>query len=295
MEEAEITQVRRFNRTVTQRVGALRDHYLARDRPLGEARVLWEIGAAGCDVRRLRSRLDLDSGYLSRILRALEAAGLIAVGASEHDRRVRTARLTKKGIAERALLDERSDALARSMLESLTAEQRERLVLAMAEVERLLTAAQIRIAAVDPADPDAEYCRREYFAELDRRFDTGFDPLRARPADRDDLLPPAGVFLVATLRAEPVGCGGLKFHDDGWAELKRMWVAPDVRGFGIGRRLLTEFETRAAAHGSEAIRLDTNSTLKEAIAMYRSAGYREIQPFNDERYAQHWFEKRGLS
>jgi DNA-binding MarR family transcriptional regulator/N-acetylglutamate synthase-like GNAT family acetyltransferase len=294
MDPAEIARVRRFNRTVTQQVGALRDHYLARDRPLGEARVLWEIGEEGCDVRRLRARLDLDSGYLSRILRALEAARLVAVGPSDHDRRVRTARLTKKGRAERALLDERSDALAHSTLDFLTDEQRARLVSAMAEVERLLTAAQIRIAAVDPASDDAAYCLREYFAELDRRFNTGFDPTRARPADRDEMLPPAGVFLVATLRDEPIGCGGLKFHDD-WAELKRMWVAPDARGLGIGRRLLSEFETQAAVHGSHAIRLDTNSTLTEAIAMYRSSGYQEIEPFNDERYAQHWFEKRGLS
>ena len=108
------------------------------------------------------------------------------------------------------------------------------------------------------------------------------------------MLPPAGVFLVATLRDEPIGCGGLKFHDD-WAELKRMWVAPDARGLGIGRRLLTELEARAAAHGSRVVRLDTNGTLREAIAMYRSAGYVEIEPFNDERYAQHWFKKRGLS
>jgi DNA-binding MarR family transcriptional regulator/GNAT superfamily N-acetyltransferase len=292
MEARAVARVRRFNRTVTQQVGALHDHYLARDRPLAEARVLWEVGELGCDVRRLRSRLDLDSGYLSRLLRSLEAAGLLAVGASEHDRRVRTARLTKKGVAERALLDERSDALARSTLESLTREQRERLVSAMGEVERLLTAAQIRFTAVDPAGPDAQYCLREYFAELGRRFDTGFDPSHTRPADRDEMLPPAGVFLVATLRAEPVGCGALKFHRDDWAELKRMWVAPPGRGIGIGRRMLAELETRAAAHGSRVVRLDTNKALTEAIAMYRSVGYREIDAFNDERYADHWFEKR---
>lgn len=287
-----VAQVRRFNRTVTQQVGALRDHYLARDRPLGEARVLWEIGPTGCDVRRLRSRLDLDSGYLSRILRSLEAAGLIAVGASDHDRRVRTARLTKRGVRERLLLDERSDALARTLLEPLTGEQRERLVSAMAAVERLLTAAQIRIAVVDPADRDAEYCLREYFAELDRRFDTGFDPAQSRPADRDEMRAPAGVFLVATLNDEPVGSGALKFHRDDWVELKRMWVAPTARGLGIGRRVLAELEARAVAHGGKVVRLDTNSTLTEAIAMYRSAGYRQVDAFNDEPYADHWFEKK---
>src|SRR5215210_6569781 len=105
MEAATISQVRRFNRVVTQRVGALNDRFLSRDRPLGEARVLWEIGPEGCDVRALRARLDLDSGYLSRLLRRLESSGLLRVEPGAPDRRVRTARLTEAGLAERAALD----------------------------------------------------------------------------------------------------------------------------------------------------------------------------------------------
>src|SRR5438309_1989705 len=119
MVDAAVSQVRSFNRLVTQRVGALNDRYLARDRPLGEARVLWEIGREGCDVRQLRSRLGLDSGYLSHLLRSLEAAGLVSVDRNEDDRRVRTARLTPAGLVERDLLDRRSDDLARSFLEFL--------------------------------------------------------------------------------------------------------------------------------------------------------------------------------
>ena len=126
--------MRRFNRTVSQRVGALNDRYLARDRPLGESRLLWEIGEQGCEVRTLRARLDLDSGYVSRLLRSLEAGALIEVGPSEHDRRVRRARLTKHGVGERTVLDRRSDALAWSMLEPLDEAQRQRLVAAMDEV-----------------------------------------------------------------------------------------------------------------------------------------------------------------
>ena len=108
-----IARVRRFNRTVTERVGALNDRYLARDRPLGASRVLWEVGDDGTDVRALRARLGLDSGYVSRLLRGLEADGLVTVEPNEHDRRVRTARLTAEGRAERALLDRSSDELAR--------------------------------------------------------------------------------------------------------------------------------------------------------------------------------------
>jgi ribosomal protein S18 acetylase RimI-like enzyme len=91
--------------------------------------------------------------------------------------------------------------------------------------------------------------------------------------------------------AEPVGCGALKFHDDGRAELKRMWVAPTARGLGLGRRLLAELEAHAAANRVRVLRLETNRALDEAIGLYRAAGYREVPAFNDEPYAHHWFEK----
>jgi ribosomal protein S18 acetylase RimI-like enzyme len=105
------------------------------------------------------------------------------------------------------------------------------------------------------------------------------------------MTPPAGLFLVATLHAEPVGCGALKFHPGAPAEIKRMWVAPSVRGIGLGRRLLAELEACAAAHGVRVLRLETNQSLGEAIGLYRAAGYREVAPFNGEPYAHHWFEK----
>src|ERR1700716_3658261 len=120
MDRAMIAQTRRFNRIVTQRVGALNDRFLARDRSLGEARVLWEIGPEGRDVRGLRAALALDSGYLSRLLRSLGASGLIRGAPKEPDKRVRPARLPRKGLAERAVLDRRSDELAASLLEPLS-------------------------------------------------------------------------------------------------------------------------------------------------------------------------------
>jgi DNA-binding MarR family transcriptional regulator/GNAT superfamily N-acetyltransferase len=284
--------VRRFNRTVTQRVGALDDAYLSRGRPLGQARVLWEIGARGCEVRALRSRLDLDSGYLSRLLRSLSAEGLVVVDTDGADGRVRRVRLTPAGRAERAELDRRSDELATSILRPLNERQRDRLVTAMAEVERLLVASMVDVAVVDPRHPDARRCIAAYVAELERRFDNGFDPAVSRPAGDRELTPPAGLLLVATLHAEPVGCGGLKLHPDGGtAEVKRMWVSPTVRGLGLGRRLLAELETRAATLGVRTLRLDTNRALTEAIGLYRAAGYREVPPYNDEPYAHHWFEK----
>src|SRR5260370_7955403 len=171
-----------------------------------------EIGGGGRDVRSLRAQLELDSGYVSRLLRSLEAAGLVSVGAMKSDKRVRVARLTRAGLAERALLDERSDELAASLLAPLNARQRDRLVAAMVEVERLLTTAMVQVAAADPAQPQARHCMREYFAELDRRFDTGFDPSMSISADADELPPPAALILVATLPSTPVASGPPKFQ-----------------------------------------------------------------------------------
>src|SRR3954469_10576638 len=176
MDAALVGQVRSFNRTVTQRVGALSERYLSRDRPLGEARLLWEIGREGCEVRALRSRLGLDSGHASRLLRSLEADGLVRVVPSAADGRGRRAAVPAAGREEPAQLDGRSDDLAASFLTPLSASQRERLVAAMGDVERLLTAALVEIRRVDPGDLDAKACFRRYFAELDRRSDSGFDP-----------------------------------------------------------------------------------------------------------------------
>jgi GNAT superfamily N-acetyltransferase len=161
----------------------------------------------------------------------------------------------------------------------------------MAEVERLLVASTVEVAVRDPRHPDARHCLGAYFAELAGRFDRGFDPARSISAADDELTPPAGLLLVATLHAEPVGCGALKFHPGAPAELKRMWVAPTVRGLGLGRRLLAELESHASTLGARTLRLETNRTLDEAIALYRSAGYREVPAFNTEPYAHHWFEK----
>jgi DNA-binding MarR family transcriptional regulator len=291
MSDANIAQVRSFNRTVTQRIGALSDRFLARGRPLGAARMLWEIGPDGCEVRALRNRLGLDSGHASRLLRSLEDAGLVRVAPSEADRRVRVASLTRAGRAERRLLDERSDELAESMLAPLDAERRERLVDAMRTVERLLTFGAVEIRPVEPNHPDARQCFRAYFAELDSRSESGFDPAAGISAEPHELTPPAGGLLIAYLYSEPVGCGAVKHHADAPSEIKRMWVSPTARGLGVGRRLLVELERLAAESGASMTRLETNRALIEAIALYHSAGYREVPAFNDEPFADHWFEK----
>lgn len=139
--------------------------------------------------------------------------------------------------------------------------------------------------------PDAQFCLNSYFAELAERFDTGFDAGQSSAPDAGAFRPPDGLMLVARTEGKPVACGGLKFPGDGTAEVKRVWVSPTVRGRGVAKRLMAELEERAGER-VDRVRLDTNQTLTEAIAMYRKLGYYEIDDFNNEPYAHHWFEKR---
>jgi DNA-binding MarR family transcriptional regulator/GNAT superfamily N-acetyltransferase len=288
----QVSQVRRFNRLVTQRAGALNDHFLGRDRPLGESRLLYEIGPGGADLRDLRRRLGLDSGYVTRLVNALEESGLVRLSQAAEDQRVRKARLTAAGLREVREMNERSDQAAADLLEPLTPAQRTRLVSAMAEVHRLLQLAGLQIERVAPTSPAARWCVGQYFDELDRRFDSGFDPAASLSAEDSDLIPPRGAFLVAFVDGESVACGAVKAISSGVGSLKRMWVSDAVRGLGIGRRMLEALEAQARELGLTTLRLETNRTLQEAIRLYRSAGFREVAPFNDDPYAHHWFEKR---
>jgi DNA-binding MarR family transcriptional regulator/GNAT superfamily N-acetyltransferase len=288
----EIATIRRFNRTVTQRVGALSDQFLSLDRPLAVARLLWEIGAEGGEVVMLRSRLGVDAGQMSRMLRALEADGLVTVTPSDVDGRIRVARLTARGLAERALLDERSDALAASILEPLAPDQRAELVAAMRTVERLVVASLVDVRQVDPESTDAQRCLRAYVAELNRRAPgRGFDPRQGATAEPHEVRPPHGAFVVVYLRGEAVGCGAVKHHPGAVTDVKRMWLAESTRGLGLGRRLLEHLEGLAREHGSTEAHIETSDVLPEAIALYRSAGYVEVPPFNDEPFADLWLSK----
>jgi DNA-binding MarR family transcriptional regulator/GNAT superfamily N-acetyltransferase len=292
MDEGQLQSVRRFNRLVTQRVGALEVDYLRRGRPLAEARLLFEIGADGADVRGLRSKLGLDSGYLSRLLQSLSAQELIAIAKGEEDGRRRRVSLTRKGSAERAAYDRLSDNLAESMLAPLDGSQQNRLLAAMGEVERLIRAASVKVAAEAPDTADARLCLSTYFRELAARFETGFDAGADDSARVEDMAPPSGLFVIARLDGDAVGCGGFKRVDKATGEIKRVWTAPSARGLGIARRMLRALEAAAREAGVKTLRLDTNRALTEAHALYRSEGYREIARFNDNSYAHHWFEKR---
>src|SRR3954469_20509523 len=276
---ADIAQVRSFNRLVTRQVGALNDRYGGR-RPLGEARVLFEIGSGGAPPRDVRARLGLDSGYLARMIRSLQADGLVEERHNPADRRTKQLRLTRAGRAEMRVLDRFADELAHATLAPLTGEQRARLLHAQAEVRRLLAISMVTIAQEDPSSPDARWCLGHYFEELAARFEQRFVPERTLPVDASDVAPPTGAFLIARLGGQPAGCGGLKTLEPGVGEIVRMWVDYAHRGLGVGARLLAALEEHALALGHRKVRLYTNRSLDEGKAMYRSRGYVEIERYN---------------
>ena len=286
-----ISQVRSFNRAVTQRIGALEDRFLGVGRSLGASRVLFEIGSTGAGIRELRSRLGLDSGYMSRLLRGLVKEGLIRIAQSKKDARARMLSLTAAGRRELHKLNRLSDQKAAAILEPLNEHQRGSLTVAMETVERLLTASAVAIEVEDPSSHASKECLAQYYRELSQRFENGFDPGASISATTRELTPPNGYFLVAWLHGKAVGCGALKCHRD-FGEIKRMWVAPSTRSLGVGRRILASLEAIALRRKLLVIRLETNKSLNEAQRLYRSSGFVEVPAFNDEPYAHHWFEKR---
>jgi GNAT superfamily N-acetyltransferase len=156
-------------------------------------------------------------------------------------------------------------------------------------------------ATVDPPDSaDARWCIEQYFLEIAERFDkrdfeaflraSGFDPIKGS-APNEDLIPPTGYFVVARIDGHPVGCGVLKRMNPTTGEIKRMWTASCARRRGVARKILHTLETIAREAGLTVLHLETNRALPEAQALYRKEGYIEIDAFNDETYAQYWFEK----
>ncbi|GHH66782.1 bifunctional helix-turn-helix transcriptional regulator/GNAT family N-acetyltransferase [Promicromonospora soli] len=286
-----VETVRRFNRSYTQRIGVLEQSYLGTGRPLGASRLLFEVGPDGAAVRELRERLDLDSGYLTRLLARLADEGLVEVRPDPADRRRRAVTLTAVGLTAYRELDARSERKARSLLEPLTERQRARLDEALGTADLLIRAATVHLRVVHPVSDAATTALGEYYAELDRRFPGGFVP---DPPDQgaDALRAPDGAFVVATSDGAPVACGGVRRFDDSTGEIKRMWVATGWRGAGLGARLLRRLEDEARRLGYTRAVLDTNRVLTEAIAMYGRAGYREIEPYSqDNPYADAFFEK----
>lgn len=284
--------VRRFNRSHVRRIDALTDSYLGAGRPLGEARVLYELAGRARPVSEVRTTLGLDSGYLSRLLRTLESDGVVTVAADPVDGRRRVVELTPQGRREAARLDRRAERAAAALVTGLDDRRRRELVDALDRVGRLFDLATLAVEEVPIDSADARAALGRYLDELDRRFAAGVD-LHAVGADddRSSLSPPHGTFLVLRTPDSVVGCGGVRRLDTGDAEIKRMWIDPAWRGLGLGARMLDELEACARSRGHRRVVLDTNASLTEAISLYRRHGYEPIERYSDNPYAHHWFAK----
>ena len=283
--------LRHFNRIYTQRIGVLEESFLGLGMPLAAARLIFEIGPDGTTVRELRDRLGLDSGYLSRLLRTLQDRGMVVIEPDPDDLRRRRVALTPNGRSTYRRLDNRSERLAEGILQPLSERQRDRLTTALATADLLVRAATIQLRRVDPRSALAMRAVDQYFAELNSRFPSGFDAAAARAADAAAATDGASVFVVANSDGLPVGCGGVQRLTATSGEIKRMWVHRAWRGAGLGSRLLRHLEAAAGELGYQTVRLDTNGTLTDAIALYERAGYHHIARYNDNPYAQVWLEK----
>jgi DNA-binding MarR family transcriptional regulator/GNAT superfamily N-acetyltransferase len=285
-----VSRVRRFNRAVTSEVGALDTSFLGRGRPLGAARVLNAIGHGRIDVAELRDYLGLDSGLMSRLLRSLEDEALIRTMPHPDDARRRIAKLTRAGRHEFNAYEAISNSRAEVLLGRHN--KPEALLAAMDMIASAFGRSRISIEEADPRGDAARYCLGEYYAELSRRFKGGFEVSLSRDPDAKDMKLPRGAFFVAMSDGLPLGCVGLKGTGSELAEIKRLWVAPAARGLGVGRRLMDAAENAARNLSVRIVRLDTNSALAEALQLYRSTGWSEIDRFNDDPYPDLFFEKK---
>lgn len=280
---------RRFARAVTTELGALEDSFLGLGRSLGAARVLNAIGQGKNDITAIRRYLKLDSGLMSRLLRGLEAEGLIKISVDPNDSRRRLVALSVEGEREFHAYEALSDARATQILSRNR--RMDELLVAIDFIATALIGDQIEIVQVNPESQAARACLSRYYEELNARFEGGFDVRRSRDPETLKMTEPNGAFFVAMSDNLPIGCGALCGDGSQVAEVKRVWVHPTARGFGFAMQLMRKIETKALELSIRELRLDTNRALTEAITFYHQAGWREIERFNDDPYADYFFSK----
>jgi DNA-binding MarR family transcriptional regulator/GNAT superfamily N-acetyltransferase len=284
----QIDLMRDFNRYYARRLGVLTDRYLGQDRPLAEARLLFELGQCA-DVRDLRTRLGLDTGYLSRLLRSLEQQDLVRVTTHPRDGRARITQLTDTGARELAELNRRSSAAINELLEPLTPHLRDQIVTTARHLHHLLRHAAVDVAVIDAGSAEARQCLHEYAAELVTRFPEGY--ASSALTEPEELRGHDGSFLVAREEGRSIGCVAWHRIAPQTAEIRHLWVHDQARGLGVGRRLLHEIESDAGTHEVTTVCLGTHTVLTEAIALYRSSGYHQTAPYDTSPYNHLAFEK----
>jgi DNA-binding MarR family transcriptional regulator/GNAT superfamily N-acetyltransferase len=300
-----IAAVRRFNRFYTRQIGVLRKTYLDSPYSLGEARILYEIARprapTASDVGRA---LDLDAGYLSRLLRNFERRGLIERKTSARDARQSHISLSARGRKSFAPLEQRSQRHTGDMLRTLKPEQQARLIAAMDTIEALLSGSAEanpqparRYSLRDPRPGDfgwivkrhAELYAEEYgwiapfegvCAQIAADFVNKCDPQRER-------------CWIAEMDGENVGCIFIARDSDDVARIRLLLVDPKARGLGLGTRLVEECIRFARAAGYKKITLWTHSVLTAARHIYQKAGFKltrteRHQSWGPPVVSEHW-------
>lgn len=295
-----VPAVRRFNRFYTRVLGLLREGLLQTPFLLSEARLIFELGQRDeIELSELRDGLDLDAGYISRILGRLETQRLVERTRSDIDARRQVVRLTGDGRAAFRLLDERSSDEIRGLLSSLSEDQQRRLVRAMHEIEDVLGSSESLQAVVlhPPRSGDYGWIVERHGATYAAEFgwDQSFEALVARiVADFvDHHDPQREAAWIAELNGERVGCVFCMKKTDDVAQLRILLVEPTARGLGVGSRLVDECVRFARRAGYRRMMLWTNDVLQDARRIYERAGFQLVDEgshhsFGHELVGQDW-------
>lgn len=278
-DESRISAVRGFNRFYTRQLGVLGQRLLESPFSLSEARVLYELAHRdGVAAKEIGSELDLDAGYLSRIVQKFDDDGLINRKPLPADRRQQQLNLTAKGRQAFARLDRSSHADVAKTLHRMSEGDQRRLTAAMATIEGLLGAAHAPAAILrEPRPGDMGWVVQSHGAQYagEYGFDSSFEALVAEitakflqsfDASRERCW-------IAEVDGAPVGSVFLVRHDDEVAKLRLLLVEPAGRGHGLGRQLVGECIAFARACGYRRITLWTQSILTAARKIYQDAGF----------------------
>jgi len=289
--DQQVAAVREFNRFYTARLGLLRKRHLDGEFSLTEARILYEIGSGPrMTARELCSRLELDAGYISRLLASLTRRKLIRQVPSKMDGRERLLTLTPSGAQKLARINEQSSLQIRTFLSDLDRSRRDTLVRSLATVRVLLEGDRnpgVRIVRLRKWNDDALQLLREYYDAVSVVQRDTPEAMRRMVADS------SSGFWLACLNAKPVGCVVLRrlASIPRAGECKRLYVRREARGRGIADSLMDALEEFARNQGMKWIYLDSYHDLKAAIALYRNRGYMECDRYNDNPQATIFLRK----
>lgn len=278
-----IAAVREFNRFYTRRIGVLRGGLLGSPHPLPEARVIYELGQRGSSTATELGRdLDLDLGYLSRLLQGLKRRGLVQGRAAADDARRSVLSLTAKGRKSFEMLDSRSREEVAGMLGNLGQARGARLAQAMSSIENLLDEKRerkITLRGHRPGDMGWVVSRHGALYAEEYGWDVTFEALVAGIVGKfiENFDENRERCWIAEMDGLPVGSVFVVRQTSATAKLRLLLIEPEARGHGLGKRLVDECIAFARAKGYRKLVLWTQSNLLAARAIYRKAGFRRVR------------------